>query len=223
VDGAERRRLRRALGLPPVPVALYAGRLAPEKGVDLLLDAWAEARRQGCLGIVCIVGEGPDRAALERRARDRGILGAVRFAGATQDVTPWLGAADAFVLPSRQEGLSVALLEAMACGLAVVATDVGGNPEAAGDAALLVPPAPAALAGALGRVLGGGEEARQLGERARRRTLARYGIGEVARRHLELYRELSEGRGEGGRDGGERADRVPRVLVSGDHRDLHPG
>jgi glycosyltransferase involved in cell wall biosynthesis len=220
---AERRRERRALGLPPVPLAIYAGRLAPEKGVDLLLDGWAEARRRGCLGMVCVVGEGPERAALERRARRHGVAGAVRFAGATDDVGPWLRAADAFVLPSRQEGLSVALLEAMASGLAVVATEVGGNPEAAGDAALLVPPEPAALAGALCRVLGEPGTARELGERARRRVLARYGIGEVARRHLELYREVAEGRGQGGRHGGERADRVPRVVVPGDHRDLHPG
>jgi glycosyltransferase involved in cell wall biosynthesis len=225
-DEAERRRVRRALDLPPVPVVVYAGRLAPEKGVDLLLDGWAEARRLGCLGVVCIVGDGPERAALERRAREHGILGAVRFAGAMQDVGPWLRAADAFVLPSRQEGLSVALLEAMACGLAVVATDVGGTPDAAGDAAVLVPPrSPRALAEALHRVLGEPGRARELGESARRRVVERFGILEVARRHLDLYREVAAAaRGQGVRDGhGAGAGRVPRVVVSGRHGDLHPG
>jgi glycosyltransferase involved in cell wall biosynthesis len=222
-DDAERRRLRRMLGLPPVPVALYAGRLAPEKGVDLLLDGWAAARRLGCLGFLCVVGDGPERAALERRARDHGILGAVRFAGATAEVGPWLRAADAFVLPSRQEGLSVALLEAMACGLAVVATAVGGTVDAVGDTAVLVPPDPEALAGALARMLDEPGRARELGGRARRRAVERFGILEVARRHLELYGEIAaRGRGDGHARRAA-ADRVPDVVVPGDHRDLHPG
>jgi glycosyltransferase involved in cell wall biosynthesis len=222
-DDAERRRVRRKLGLPPVPLALYTGRLAPEKGVDVLLDAWAAARRLGCLAFLCVVGDGPERAALERRARDHGILGAVRFAGATDDVTPWLRAADAFVLPSRQEGLSVALLEAMACGLAVVATAVGGTADAAGDAAVLVPPDAAALAGALARVLDEPGRARELGGRARRRAVERFGILEVARRHLELYGEIATRRRGDGHARRAGAGRVPDVVVPGDHRDLHPG
>jgi glycosyltransferase involved in cell wall biosynthesis len=224
-DDAERRRLRRELGLPPVPTALYAGRLATEKGVDLLLDAWAHVRRRGVPAILCVVGDGPERAALQRRARDHGILGAVRFESATEDVVPWLRAADAFVLPSRQEGLSVALLEAMACGLAVVATEVGGTREAAGEAALLVPPvSPPALAEALCAVLGDRVRAGALGGKARRRAVEQFGILEVARRHLELYREVAARRGLGGRDAKwSAARRVPRVLVSGDHRDVHPG
>ena len=224
VGDAERRRLRRELALPPVPTALYAGRLAVEKGVDLLIDAWAHLRRRGVLALLCVVGDGPERSALERRARDHGILGAVRFASATDDVVPWLRAADAFVLPSRQEGLSVALLEAMASGLAVVATDVGGTREAAGDAALLVPAErPPALAEALCAVLGDRAVARTLGGKARRRAVERFGILEAARRHLELYQEVAAG-GQGGRDADwNAAGRVPRVLVSGDHRDVHPG
>ncbi len=211
-DAAERTRLRRALALPPVPLLVYAGRLAPEKGVDLLLDGWADARRRGCSGVLCLVGEGPERAALERRARDHGVLGAVRFAGPTDDVVPWLRAADVFVLPSRQEGLSVALLEAMACGVAVVATDVGGTRAAADGAAVLVPPAPAALSAAIRGVLDEPERALALGESARRRAVERFGILEIARRHLDLYREVSL-----------HADRVPRFVVPGDHGDLHPG
>jgi glycosyltransferase involved in cell wall biosynthesis len=224
-DEAERRQLRRTLALPPVPVVVYAGRLSPEKGVDLLLDGWAEARRLGALGTLCIVGEGPEQEALARRARDQGILGAVRFVGPTDDVTPWLRSDDAFALPSRQEGLSVALLEAMACGLAVVATDVGGTAEAAADAALLVPPSnPRALAAALAELLAEPGRARALGEKARSRVVERFGIREVARRHLDLYREVAAERGQGGRHGdGRRTGRVPRVVVSGDHGDVHPG
>ncbi len=224
-DGEERHRLRQALGLPPVPIAIYAGRLAPEKGVDLLLDAWAVVRRAGEPGLLCLVGDGADRAPLERRARDLGIVGAVRFTGAAADVAPWLRAADAFVLPSRQEGLSVALLEAMACGLAVVATAVGGSAEAAGDAAVLVPPGSAeALGDALLRLLVDPSRARVLGESARRRAVDRFEILQVARRHLELYREVAAGGGQGDRHGRSSAGgRVPRLVVSGRDRDVHPG
>jgi glycosyltransferase involved in cell wall biosynthesis len=207
-----------------VPAVLYAGRLSPEKGVDVLLDAWAMARRRGALGTLCLVGEGPERADLERRARDHGILGAVRFAGPADDVAPWLGAADAFVLPSRTEGLSVALLEAMAAGLPVVATDVGGTRDAAGGAAVLVPPDdPRALAEALAAVLEAPEQAATLGEAARRRVLSRFGIQLVARRHLDLYREVAAPRrATGGGHAGWAADRVRGVLGSGDHRDVRP-
>jgi glycosyltransferase involved in cell wall biosynthesis len=232
VEDPERRRLRRALALPPVPVVLYSGRLAPEKGVDLLLGAWAEARRLGVEGTLCLVGEGPERHALERRARDLGVLGAVRFAGTAADVLPWLRAADAFVLPSRQEGTSVALLEAMACAVPIVATDVGGTRAAAGEAALLVPPDDAAaLAAAVRGLLEAPRRARALGRAGRARATERYGIAEVARRHLDLYREVAgershaaAERGEGERHGGwEGADRVPGVVVPGDHGDVHPG
>ncbi len=230
-DAAERRRARRALALPPVPVVLYTGRLAPEKGVDVLLDAWADARRRGTLGTLCLVGDGPERQALERRARDHGILGAVRFAGATDDVASWLRCADVFALPSREEGLSLALLEAMSSGVAVVATDVGGTADAAGGTALLVRPAdPRALADGIAAALAEPERAGALAEAARRRAVARFDIVQIARRHRELYREVVEGgrrRGaapRGGRDGRvAAAGRVPRVVVPGDHRDVHPG
>lgn len=236
-DDAGRRAARRALALPPVPVVLYAGRLAPEKGVDVLVDAWAEARRRGALGTLVLVGDGPERRALERRARDQGVLGAIRFAGAAADVAPWLAAADVFALPSRQEGLSVALLEAMASGLAVVATDVGGTADAAGGAAHLVPPGdPAALAAAVDRLLADPPRALALGEAARRRAAARYGIREVARWHLALYREVlgerawvrararGRARGRGGGDGvGTAAGGLRGVEVPGPHGDVHPG
>jgi glycosyltransferase involved in cell wall biosynthesis len=98
-----------------------------------------------------------------------------------------------FVLPSRTEGLSLALLEAMACGLAVVATDVGATREAAGDdGALLVPPdRPEALGAALAAALGDAARRGALGAAARARAVRGYGIEAVARRHLELYGEVA--------------------------------
>ena len=223
---AERRQARRALGLPPVPVVIYTGRLAPEKGVDVLVDAWAEARRDGCLATLVLLGEGSEGPTLQRRARDHGVLGTLRFAGASAEVAPWLRAADVFVLPSRQEGLSVAVLEAMSTGLAVVATDVGGTREAVGGAAVLVPPGdPGALATAIAALLAEPERAAALGAAARRRAIDRFGILEIARRHLALYGELAEcgARWRGGRHAGwEWADRVRRLVVSGHHGDVRP-
>jgi glycosyltransferase involved in cell wall biosynthesis len=193
----ERRRLRRALGLPSSSaIALYTGRLAREKGVDLLLDAWARSASRGPRATLVVVGDGPERAALEGHARQLGIAGDVRFAGAAEDVASWLRAADAFALPSREEGLSVSLLEAMACGLPIVATDVGGTAEAAGAGALVTPAGDvAALGRALRAVLGNRRRARTMGAAARRRALDRYGILEIARRHLELYREVVDAGG----------------------------
>jgi glycosyltransferase involved in cell wall biosynthesis len=192
-DRAERARLRRTLGLPDGAVAIYAGRLAPEKGADVLLDAWAAAAPASAT--LCLVGDGAERPALEARARALGILGSVRFAGARGDMVPWLRAADAFVLPSRTEGLSVALLEAMACGLPVVASDVGATREAAGDeGAVIVPPErPDPLGRALAEVLRDRARADRLGAAARARAVDGFGIAAVAARHLELYREVAPG------------------------------
>lgn len=222
---AERERLRAVLGLAaPGPLAVYSGRLAPEKGVDVLLEAWALLSRSRLAPTLCVVGDGPEREPLLARARSLGIARAVRFPGAVEDPSAWLRAADVFVLPSRAEGLSVALLEAMACGLAVVATDVGGTREVAPEGTALLVPAedPQALAAALRRSLRGGEEAAGRGAAARARVAREYGIAQVARRHLDLYEEVADAAGEGGGRGRERSrsraarrDRVPDVVVSG--------
>ncbi len=191
-DRAERARLRGLLGLPAGPIAVYAGRLAREKGADVLLEAWAAVARDAG-ATLCLLGDGAERAALEAQARKLAPPGSVRFAGAQADVAPWLRAADAFVLPSRTEGLSLALLEAMACGLAVVATDVGATAETGGpDGAVVVPPErPERLAAALAAVLSDAVRARALGAAARARAVEGFGIEAVAARHLELYREVA--------------------------------
>ncbi|HEX9050135.1 MAG TPA: glycosyltransferase family 4 protein [Anaeromyxobacter sp.] len=189
----ERAAARAALGLGDGPVAVYAGRLSPEKGADVLLEAWARMPRSGAT--LCVVGDGPARPSLEALAARLGLRGSVRFEGSAGDVGPWLRSADAFALPSRTEGLSLALLEAMASGLAVVATDVGAAREATGPGgAVVVPPErPDALAEALAAVLADPARAAALGRAARSRAVARFGIGAVAERHLALYREVASG------------------------------
>jgi glycosyltransferase involved in cell wall biosynthesis len=180
---SERAELRRALGLSDSPMVVYAGRLSYVKGIDVLLEAWPHLEDRAQL---CIVGDGEDAAALrEQAARLRGV----RFVGPVGNPAPFLRAADIAVMPSRSEGLSIALLEAMSCGLSTVATAVGGSPDAIDDGVdgLLVPPEdPPALAAALIRAL----ETPSMGLAARARIVECHSIDRVADRVVALYRAL---------------------------------
>jgi glycosyltransferase involved in cell wall biosynthesis len=117
---------RALLGLPPGPLAVCVGRLHEAKGQDLLLRAWADVESAVPEANLVLVGDGPDRAALEVVARP-----SVRFAGSTESVAQYMVAADVVVVPSRWEaGASLATVEAMASGRSVVANDVAGMGEA---------------------------------------------------------------------------------------------
>jgi N-acetyl-alpha-D-glucosaminyl L-malate synthase BshA len=89
--------------------------------------------RQRVPSRLVLVGDGPDRAATERRAAEYGLAAAVMFAGEQQDLVPWLSAADLFLLPSAKESFGLAALEAMACEVPVVTSNVGGLPEIVED------------------------------------------------------------------------------------------
>jgi glycosyltransferase involved in cell wall biosynthesis len=121
-----RKRIRLALGIDPdVSVYLFAGRLVDVKQVDVLLRAWSFL--PPCPSrLLLVVGGGPEEPRLRALVDDLG-LSRVRFEPFTDRVIDYLHAADVFVLPSKREGLSVALLEAMATGLPVVASDIPGN------------------------------------------------------------------------------------------------
>jgi glycosyltransferase involved in cell wall biosynthesis len=120
----------------------YVGRLSEEKGVDYLLQAAASLSNTQASFRVVVVGDGGQRRDLERSARDRGLNGRVVFTGFQSNTEPWLTAMDAFVLPSLTEGTPMALLEAMAAGVPVLASAVGGVPAVItdGENGLLVPP-----------------------------------------------------------------------------------
>jgi glycosyltransferase involved in cell wall biosynthesis len=186
VPAPVKRSVRVALGLPvDAVIAVYIGRLAPEKNVAQLVEIWPAVHAQVPQSELVIVGGGP----LETNLRQQAGAG-IRFVGFQQDVQPYLTAADVFVLPSNAEGLSVALLEAMASGLAVVATAVGGTPEviADGETGCLVPPGDGlALAQALLKVLQDPLLREQLGQNARRRVQSEYALEQVAQRLADLY------------------------------------
>jgi glycosyltransferase involved in cell wall biosynthesis len=152
------------------------GRLIPEKGLDLLLAAMPRIVAARPV-VLTVVGDGPERAALERKALGLPVV----FAGyiSTQsEIASFLRSIDVFVMPSRCEGLPNALLEALACGIPVVATDVPGMAEAAAGNAILVPPdAPAALADAVCRAI----------ESSARPMVSVNSFDDVARAHLVVF------------------------------------
>lgn len=110
-----------------------AARLEPEKGLETLIDAFAELAEAGAGAHLTILGNGPLLAALQERARERGVSARCRLEPATRSVANWLRSFDIFVLPSLSEALSNALIEAMACGCCAIASRVGGNPELVED------------------------------------------------------------------------------------------
>ncbi|HEV8584847.1 MAG TPA: glycosyltransferase [Methylomirabilota bacterium] len=144
---------RDRLGLPADAfVVAGLGRLVPVKGFDLLVTALRELAAAVPAARVVLVGDGPDREALEERARTLGVGDRLLVTGATPDITIALAAADVLAAPSRNEGMGRALVEAMALGLPVVGAEVGGIPVvvADGETGRLVPTGdPAALAQAL--------------------------------------------------------------------------
>lgn len=182
--------LRERLGLPDAPLALSVGRVSEQKGQDLLVAAWPEVRRRVPDAELVLVGEGPERASLEARAP-----AGVRFVGRRDDVPDWLGACDVLVNPSRWEGLSYVLLEAMARGRPVVATDVAGTHEAlGGDAGAIVPAGDrAALADAVVARLVDGDLRRREGLAGRRRVEERFELRAATARMAELYSALAAG------------------------------
>jgi glycosyltransferase involved in cell wall biosynthesis len=184
--------------MPGELALVFAGRLVPSKGVAVLLNALAQARqaRPALRWRLSILGGGPLRAELKALALQLGLDEIVTFMGAVDDVPAHLAQADVFVLPSQAEGLSNALLEAMARGLACVASDVGGNREAIQPGAsglLAAPNDAAALAAALVQLADDPGLRERLGRQARQQVEAEFGLDDIARRYQELYASLLAG------------------------------
>jgi glycosyltransferase involved in cell wall biosynthesis len=182
-----RQNARAALGLPASgPLLVCVGNLYLVKDHACLLRALP--RLAGAH--VAIAGRGEEEGNLRALATEIGVIERVHLLGLRDDVDAILDAADVFVQPSRSEGLPLAVLEAMGHGLPVVATNVGGIPEAIEDekSGLLVPPGdPEALAGALAQVLESPESAQSLARLARARAEAEFSIGAMVERYIGLY------------------------------------
>lgn len=172
------------------PVIGTVGSLTVEKGTEdlitsagLLVERFPELR-------VCFVGDGSQRRLLMAHAKREGLSDHVMFAGNVADVRPWLTAFDVFVLPSRNEGMSRALLEAMACGCAVVATDVGAAAALVKEDEVLVAPGDVGgLSEAIGELLSEPEKRSRAGEMGRE-VAARFDVGLMSDEVGRVYEEV---------------------------------
>ena len=189
------------------PVAIAVARLVPEKGIDRLLEAFRMVTASVPGAALVIVGDGPQRTALQDMVEAFGLQRQVRIVGHKQGVGPWLKSASVFVMPSRTEGLGIAAVEAMALSLPVVASRAGGLPEVVrhGETGLLVDgqrtPGGGAevdaelLARAMARLLRDPGEAARLGAAGRRLYETRFSAAEFVRRHHELYARIGNREG----------------------------
>jgi glycosyltransferase involved in cell wall biosynthesis len=189
-NGVELERPRRPPGPAGAPVTLVSvGRLRPPKDFTTLVRAVA-ALDPGSARLR-IAGDGPDRTAVATEVARLGLDGVVELLGTRGDVDELLAGADLFVLSSDSEGFPMSVLEAMATGLPVVASAVGGVPELVrdGETGVLVPPRDsAALAGAIRRLVADPALRDQLGEAGRRRVEREFSLARFRREHLEIYR-----------------------------------
>jgi glycosyltransferase involved in cell wall biosynthesis len=166
------------------------GALAPRKGQEYAVEALAILARSGVKATLELVGTGPDEAMLRRKVADAGLHDLVTFAGQQEDPRPYLKHADVFLLPSRQEGFAVALLEAMASALPAIATDVGGNAEALidGKGGRIVPPQqPEAIAGAIADLASDRPRLPEMGRFNRQRITEKFSIEASARCLADWY------------------------------------
>lgn len=191
---AEGRTLRRVLGIPPdAPLLGTIGRLVPDKGQAYFLQAASRLRDRFPQARFLVVGDGPEEDALRALAEQLDLADAVMFTGFRQDIPALLGAMDVLVMSSLREGLPLTLLEALAAGVPVVATDTGGVRALLGeDAGLVVPPADvSALTAACERLLSDQALRERLSEQGKALVRARYSLARTADRLARLYLDLA--------------------------------
>jgi len=179
------------LGESQTPVVLFVGRLVKEKGVDRLLRVWESLPGHERM-LLLIVGDGPLRADLESQTKNLRLFPSVQFLGHQTDVSKLYAMADLFVLPSNTEGMSNSLLEAMAAGLPVVASNVGGNRDVIKhqQSGFLVDWEDTELcAGILLSLLADPELRQRIGNAARTHVSA-FAMEDVTKRYQNLYRTV---------------------------------
>jgi glycosyltransferase involved in cell wall biosynthesis len=195
-DPEDRERLRAFFPTPPGRIVGAAGRLSPDKGFGVFIEAAAAvAPKDPGLGFV-LFGDGPLRQKLERQAADAGLAGRFVFAGFRSDLDRFMPFLDLLVLPSFTEGMPNVVLEAFAAGVPVVATAVGGTPEVVedGHSGYLVPPGdPVALARRLCDVLATEKGRRAFGRRGWERVRQEFTFAAQAHAYEDLFEELGVG------------------------------
>jgi glycosyltransferase involved in cell wall biosynthesis len=184
---------QRIFGMTGRPLLCTVGRLVAGKGISVLLEALELIRREAPNAALVIAGDGPRRKDLQRTAEQLGLTHRVRFLGNRDDVERIYPLCDIYVQPSHAEGISLTILEACSCGLPVVATAVGGNPEVIEDGrtGMLVPADDAqSLAEAVLRLWRRPARARRMGRAARRRVRNEFSVERMVEQYMDLYREI---------------------------------
>lgn len=174
------------------PLVVVVANLIPYKGLEYFIEAWREVLRRMPDACAVVVGEGPARGELEERSAD--VARKLRFVGSRDDVPAILAASDLVVQSSLYEGFPNAVLEAMAAGRPIVATDVGGTVEAVVQerTGLLVPPRDsAALAGAMLHLLTDRAVAQRFGQAGRERVEAEFSVPQMVAKYEDLYTSLA--------------------------------
>jgi len=184
--------LRERLGMGPGPVILSNGRLIEQKGFPTLIKALQLVREEVKGAQLLIIGKGPLKEMLQQEAGRLGVSGSVRFVtGIPEAEMPvYYNLADVFALPSNYEPSAVVLYEALGCGLPVVATDAGGNPEIVSEECGYIVPKrqPDILAGRLLALLTDDERRRAMGRAARQRAQSRFDWDVITKAWDESYR-----------------------------------
>jgi glycosyltransferase involved in cell wall biosynthesis len=180
-------------------VWLAVGRFELAKDYPNMLRAFAQVRQRESRAVLLLVGHGSLQVETESLAQSLGLGDRVRFLGVRSDVPEIMASGDGYVMSSAWEGMPIALLEAAAAGLPIVATRVGGNHEVVrdGESGYLVPPRDhEALGQAMLRLMQQApEERRAMGERGREHVRVHYGLGRVVERWEDLYRQVSARKG----------------------------
>jgi sugar transferase (PEP-CTERM/EpsH1 system associated) len=194
-ESIDRGTARRALDLRPETFVIgTVGRLVPVKDQEILLGALARLRSGGTDGIALVAGDGPLFEALRARAAALGVEGAVRFLGRRDDVARVLAALDVFVLTSLSEGMPNSILEAMASGLPVVSTAVGGVCEVVDDGVtgIMTPAGDVqAIAGALSRFANDRALRRRMGDAGRAKARSQFSLERMLEQYERMYLELA--------------------------------
>jgi glycosyltransferase involved in cell wall biosynthesis len=170
---------------------ITVGRLAPVKNQGMMLGAFARVARAHAGARLCIVGDGPERGALEMQVRRLGLEGRVELLGFREDIEALLAGADVFLMSSRYEGISIAVLEAMRARLPVIASRVGGVPDTVADGRtglLFADGDEEGMAGAMDRLARSRDDRIAMGEEGFRRLEREFSMDSMVEKYYALYR-----------------------------------
>lgn len=193
LDSDERSMLKRTLSLDKDIIINFTGRIVGRKGIDVLINAMATNRELLLSSILIIVGSGPDEDKMKNLVSRLGIDNNIRFLGQTSEVVRYYQASDIFVLPSYAEGMSNSLLEAMACGLPVIASRIGGVVDVIEDGKtgiLFEPGDISGLSSALVRLANDAELRQRLGIEARKKMVKDFSIERVAEEYIKFFENV---------------------------------